>query len=687
MPIQQRTRGKLPSPGPYLAEITNHLDTSYMGSLEVALIKGLPGNVSNQEETYIVKYLSPFYGVTSIRYEGNNSGDFNDVQKSYGMWMIPPDVGTTVMVIFIEGDPNQGYWMGCVQDQFQNHMVPGIAASKMVEMTPEQRKKYGVDLLPVAEFNKTTQRLQIPDPGKIAKPVHPFADRLLAQGLLADTVRGVTSSSARRDLPSSVFGISTPGPLDPSGKKGYVGYSRVQQTPVSRLGGSTFVMDDGDVDGQNELVRIRTRTGHQVLLHNSSDLIYIANSKGTAWIELTSNGKIDIYAADSVSIHSENDFNFRADRDVNIEAGRNFNIASNGTTNINSNGTYNLIAQDGLISFKGSYDHTVGTSAKFTVNSDYHLKASNVFETASSNFNLKGATNNFTSSADTNISAGGNVIVTGGKIHLNGPAAAQATDATSASTPAPLRVFSLPNRSASAEWADGNFFNAGSIASIMQRVPTHEPWDQHENVNPTQFNSFNTDALAGSSGSPSSANTPWPQPNSAVPADWSKDIEFINKVKDVSNTLGCDYVDLLCCMQFESNMNPAARNPKSTATGLIQFMDFTAKNLGTTIQALAGMTRVDQMDYVLKYFQKTNLPKVKNPTLADVYMGILAPAYVGTPGNTPVYTATRDGNSYWANSTLDTNKDNAITKDEAAAFPASRLAYVKQQLVNAGFTS
>ncbi|MFM6199336.1 MAG: hypothetical protein ACKPE1_09375, partial [Dolichospermum sp.] len=66
----------------------------------------------------------------------------------------------------------------------------------------------------------------------------------------------------------------------------------------------SFVMDDGDKDGQNELVRIRTRTGHQILLHNSADLIYIANAKGTAWVELTSNGKIDIFAQDSVSIHT-----------------------------------------------------------------------------------------------------------------------------------------------------------------------------------------------------------------------------------------------------------------------------------------------------------------------------------------------------------------------------------------------
>lgn len=41
----------------------------------------------------------------------------------------------------------------------------------------------------------------------------------------------------------------------------------------------------------NELFRIRTRTGHQILLHNSEDLVYIANANGTAWIEMTAYAK------------------------------------------------------------------------------------------------------------------------------------------------------------------------------------------------------------------------------------------------------------------------------------------------------------------------------------------------------------------------------------------------------------
>lgn len=509
--FEERRQGKLPSPGPFLAEITNLLDPTYMGGVEVVLKKGLTGSITKQSSTYIAKYLSPFYGVTSIRYEGNNSGDFNDVQKSYGMWAVPPDVGTTVLVIFIDGDPNQGYWIGCVPDEFQNHMVPGISSSSNTLATPAQRLKYGTDKLPVAEFHKGTQKLSVPNVSKFSKPIHPFADRLLAQGLLLDDVRGITSSSARREHPSSVFGISTPGPLDPNGKKGKVGYEGNKQAPVSRLGGSTFVMDDGDPKGLNELVRIRTRTGHQILMHNSSDLIYIANSKGTAWIELTSNGKIDMYAQDSVSIHTGADFNFRADRDVNIEAGRNINMNSVRDLNINARNNFNLIvSKEGKIVVNGSLEQTIKTDLK-------SLVTGSIFQTAAGNINLK-STNSVnltsgsdmnlnastsmkqTSGANFNINAGGQYLETATVIQMNGATATKATLAASATlsnTPTLLPLFSLPNRDKDAAWTGGNFYSSTPITSIMQRAPTHEPWAQHENLNPTTYSSAGTDVVSG----------------------------------------------------------------------------------------------------------------------------------------------------------------------------------------------
>jgi hypothetical protein len=683
MPYEKRTKGKLSTPGPFLAEITNHLDSTYMGGIEVALIKGIPNSVYQQEQTFVVRYLNPFYGVTSIRYEGNDPKEFNDVQKSYGMWMVPPDVGTIVMVIFIDGDPNQGYWIGCVQDEYQNHMVPGIAASRQTHMSQEQREKYGTDYLPVAEFHKGSQLSTNPNIATIAKPIHPFADRLLAQGLLFDTIRGVTSSSARREIPSSVFGISTPGPVDerPGAKRGRIGYTSERQIPVSRLGGTTFVMDDGDINGQNELVRIRTRTGHQILLHNSQDLIYIANSKGTAWIEMTSSGKLDIYAQDSVSIHTESDFNFRADRDINLESGRNFNIKVSGSMTANVKENYNLMVDEaGKLSFGSSYDQTVSDNYTLSVGANAHTGAGG-------NVSLKSSGSSyFTTAGSTNIASSGQHYETATKINMNGPTAGSAQSVTAAIPPV-IPLFSLPNRNKDAGWGGGNQYKAGSITSIMQRVPTHEPWDQHENINAQQFSSENTDAVTGAtsaarSGAVPSANQPLPPPNSDQPAEWSKDESFIKKVKEISSSIGCNYIDLLACMAFETGrkFDPALRNFIG-ATGLIQFIPSTAQGLGTTTDYLASLTRTQQCDWVLKYFKAGPVKTISSPSLEDMYMAILWPKAVGQDNNYVLFNS--GTKQYSQNSGLDIGSKGYITKADAASKVRSQIPYVTQQLANA----
>lgn len=734
MSFLTRKRYKLPHPGPWIGVITNHLDPTSMGGLEVSLIKSTMGEVTLQNETVVVRHMTPFYGVTPISAEGTNSSDFNDVQKSYGMWFVPPDLGTRVMCIFVDGDPNQGYWIGCLPDTFQNHMVPGIASSKASAMTAEQEKKYGTRNVPVGEFLKKGRDLSIGRPDDFTKPIHPFADRLLSQGLLTDTIRGVTSSSARREVPSTVFGISTPGPLDKNGKKGYIGYGGVATTPVSRLGGSSLVMDDGDKDGQNELVRIRTRTGHQILLHNSQDLIYIANSKGSAWIELTSNGKIDIFAEDSISIHTEQDFNFRADRDINLEAGRDLKISVG--RNMQTEVTKDLVlvvSRNGFITYSGTLDHSVDSDAVFSYGTNLHVGAggsifntatknhhvtagSNIFETAVGTMNLKSGGNMLQSTGATfNVGAVGLYLATASDIHLNGPAAASAKSATaadSATIPSALPRYYLPNRKKDSGWDDGKFYKADDLNSIMKRVPTHEPWDHHENVNKSLFEPTLTDTDAptptkkqkqsgtgpvspvvqspgeagrGTQGTanPSSPISP-PVPNlnrANMPSDWTKDLDFYKKVKVVATELNCSHIDLLCCMAFETGrtMNPAVQN-SIRATGLIQFLPVTAeKVLDTTVEYLATLTRVQQMDWVLKYFKKGPIAKLSSVTLEDLYMAILWPAAVGKPDSYVLFS--EGSKSYTQNKGLDKNNDGNITKAEAAAKVRDQLNYIRGQLL------
>jgi hypothetical protein len=608
--------------------------------------------------------MSPFYGVTSSRFEGNSSENFNDVQKSYGMWMVPPDVGTTVIVIFPQG-AGFGYWIGCVPDIYQNHMVPGLAASSDLAITSEQEKRYGigygVSSLPVAEFNKKVNKGTNQNISRLAKPVHPFADVLLKQGLLADSIRGVTSSSARREIPSTVFGISTPGPVDtsdgaPKGKLGFDNLdndSKLNATglfPISRLGGSTFVMDDGDQNGDNELVRIRTRTGHQILLHNKADLIYIGNSTGTVWIELTSAGKIDVYAEDSVSIHTKGDFNLRADRDFNLEAGRNFNINSaDGDFNLNVSGDTNIITDTAQIQTTGDFNLSSKDSIVFLADTDFSsLSKGQSIHSSEGKFSISGAAISVGAQGRLSIS-GSTLDANAGRIDLNSPGTELPPSiAFTPAVPTPLNLFSNPQNDGAGEWSYGKFYAGDSIISIMQRIPTHEPWAQHENINPSRFSLANTDSTiigtqraangAVIQGSPS-ANDPFPVKNGpsgdrgtvqSLPVKWTTDQPFLNKIKAVAAALNFNPLDLIGIMYFESaaSMDPAKKNNLGY-TGLIQFGKPAADSLRTSTELLARLTRVGQMDYVEKYFNLWGWPssKVPSPTIANIYLTVLLPAF------------------------------------------------------------
>ena len=300
-----------------------------------------------------------------------------------------------------------------------------------------------------------------------------------------------------------VFGWSTPGALDrrPGKPKAAYGEKFAQsQVPFSRLGGSQFIMDDGDAafvrktkasEGPaayadveagesgdptlpaNDFLKLRTRTGHQILLHNSEDLIYISHGSGDSWIELTANGKIDIYSKDSVSIHTENDFNFKADRDINLQAGRNINL--NATENIFETAAINIERKAG----------------------------ENILETAGMNIEIKAGEDGKITTAgkldiDTPNTHVNNIDVTGKALvsqmvntpmvqagNVNGTAAG-------ASWPNPGGYQRLGGYGASAPTAPTSAQDAND-AKTPKRVPEHEPWGFHENRQPSAFTPDNTD--------------------------------------------------------------------------------------------------------------------------------------------------------------------------------------------------
>jgi hypothetical protein len=80
---------------------------------------------------------------------------------------------------------------------------------------------------------------------------------------------------------------------------------------------------------------------------------------------------------------------------------------------------------------------------------------------------------------------------------------------------------------------------------------------------------------------------------------------FLDAVEDMCARNDMNAMGLLSVTDFETvgTFRPDIRNPRGSATGLIQFLSPTARALGTIVNALSHMGQVQQLSYVEAYFQ------------------------------------------------------------------------------------
>lgn len=263
------------------------------------------GSPPEEENGWVtVSYCSPFAGATNVEtISKTNFQSYEGTQTSYGMWMVPPDINNPVAVMFIGGNPAYGIWIGCLYHQYMNHMVPGNPVNI-------RNAQYPGKAVPVAEYNKWDTTLTSP-----SRALHPYHKTKFSgvshQGLIRDPWRGLTTSGARRESPSEVFGILTPGPVIDS---------EAAPEEIRRKGGSSFIMDD---KVGTEYIQLITKSGAQLKIDETHGFIYLINRDGTGWVQMDYEGNIDVFGAKDVSIRAQRDINLRADRNVNIEAGQN----------------------------------------------------------------------------------------------------------------------------------------------------------------------------------------------------------------------------------------------------------------------------------------------------------------------------------------------------------------------------
>ena len=99
----------------------------------------------------------------------------------------------------------------------------------------------------------------------------------------------------------------------------------------------------------------------------------------------------------------------------------------------------------------------------------------------------------------------------------------------------------------------------------------------------------------------------------------------LKALSDVSQSLGISKDILWNLIQFESKWNPHAKNPNSSARGLIQFTDATARNLGYK-DSLDLVTKNNSIESQLYFPVLQYLSKFKPfTTKQSLYMSVFYP--------------------------------------------------------------
>lgn len=499
----------------YIGFVKNVIDQQRMGRLEV-YIPELGGDPANNTHWYIASYASPFAGVSDPANMQANSHTYDGSQQSYGWWMVPPDTGNQVLVTFVNGDPNKCFWFACLYQQNMNHMVPGVAQDVSYENNADG------SLPPVVEYNRKDPSVNVGNP--VRPRFDPLALGLQKQGLTQDFERGGTSASARREAPSRVFGYLTP---------------RANQV---------YVDDNPD----NEFIRLRTRSGTQVLVHETNGYVYINSGLGNSWIEVSDAG-VDVYTKGSISMHAEQDFNVRADRNIIMDAGNNVIMTAGNNINLSSGNDTTSLA--------GSNIRFNAASGEFTVNTG----------------------------SNANITATGSMTLKSGDTHNR--SAPQILD--NVSTPPDAPTVSKPATVAQVT-------GSGTIDSTVSRMPNHEPWNGHPK---SKSGTPPSGESAGSFTPDPNNNTPAFTPNKGTtsqpipvqtptgdggtkavpPAPYNGPTikvsnvniraDVLAAIKKAAAVTNVDIGILMAMCYIESTFNPTAKAGTSSAYGLYQFTD------------------------------------------------------------------------------------------------------------------
>lgn len=450
-------------------------DPQQMGRLRVLCPAFNDRKDSETKDIPWAEYVSPFAGEVQVGTRGSDDDQLAG-PTAYGMWAIPK-VGAQALVMCVDGNPQHRVWMGCLYGQFSPHTMPHgrFSYKDEAEQANEQRPFGPMDSYEGAiDPLHTNTQTAFPNPST-GDVNHEYETRgadfqvaAVSQRQISETL---TQVSDDQDQP-----IPSGGNL-PEMRQGYQ-LSRLDPdqlvennitdanfdnmvTAIVSPGFHAISMDDRM---ENTRMRVRTTSGHQIIMDDTNQRVYISTAKGNNWIEMDQEGNIDIYTSGKISAHAAKDINFTADGSFRVSAKRGIHLQSDkeirltAGEDISVKGSKNirLEAGTGLLAETISENINIKSASKINVqaNSAINVTAGEDLKMSSS-----GATS-FDAGGDFTIGAGGGgnwlatgpILLKGSLIDLNGANPSNPLDVTASSPAGAFEAF------------------------LTNRVPEHEPW-------------------------------------------------------------------------------------------------------------------------------------------------------------------------------------------------------------------
>lgn len=308
-------------------------------------------------------YISPYGGsIDNQAFARGPEGSTTAGPVHYGFWAVP-ELGAHVVVGCIDGDPRRRYYIGCMSEHQETHTLmngrwkwdggnvngPLTSTGQPIQPMYDNLQHAYDGKTDAAEFKTRAADYQV---SAIRDDVGQPPTRSKLEYL--DQV--YTSLSANEEDAWVKDKLGSHG-YDWTGFRNLGGMFSSKVYGMSTPGFHSFTMDDRPF---NNRIKLRSATGHMLLMDDTNERIYVATNKGDSWIEMDSNGNIDVFSNRRISMRAKKDINFTTDETFRVNAKKGIHLYAG---NNNEQDNLTAVPADGEIRIQSESDMHFVTNA------------------------------------------------------------------------------------------------------------------------------------------------------------------------------------------------------------------------------------------------------------------------------------------------------------------------------------